>query len=142
MLVTTGHPIIPDQIDEHGIPVVRVPTLKEMLDLGGQEPVKYPFTKTYEEAEMDPFVLLTTSGTTSVPKLVIIRHGWVSAVERAHSVPDSNGLPPSFSIFKNKKLWSPLPAFHVSTSSITSSGTRHRGVKFRFAKSFLNRAED
>ncbi|RDL42326.1 uncharacterized protein BP5553_02305 [Venustampulla echinocandica] len=112
MIFAEGHPINPDQIDKHGIPIVRVPTLKEMLDIGGPEPVAYTFTKTYDEAEMDPLVLLTTSGTTSVPKLVVVRHGWVSAVDRAHSVPKSNGRAPSFTVFKNRRLWSPLPAFH------------------------------
>ena len=44
------------------------------------EPVQpYPYTKTWEEARKDPYVVMHSSGTTGIPKVLILKQGTVAA---------------------------------------------------------------
>ena len=56
--------------------VHEVPDLDVLLN-AEQAPL-YLFEKTYDEARLDPFVVLHTSGSTGLPKPVVVAHGTMS----------------------------------------------------------------
>lgn len=47
---------------ESGLKILALPRLQWMLDNEGQK--RYPYEKTYEEAEWDEIIIIHTSGTT------------------------------------------------------------------------------
>lgn len=57
---------------------------------GPVEPFSY--TKAFDEAEWDPFVVLHTSGSTGFPKPVIARNGMLAIGDKFHNLGDKNGV--------------------------------------------------
>jgi acyl-coenzyme A synthetase/AMP-(fatty) acid ligase len=49
------------------------------------------YSKTFEEAEWDPLLVLHTSGSTGIPKPVIVRQGMVAIGDAFHNLPEWNG---------------------------------------------------
>ena len=47
--------------------------------LEGEDVQSYPYTKTWEEARKDPYVVMHSSGTTGTPKILILKQGTVAA---------------------------------------------------------------
>ncbi|KAK2015966.1 male sterility protein [Colletotrichum eremochloae] len=74
-----------------------------------------PFTKNAAQAEWDPFLVLHTSGSTGLPKPIVIRHGSVALTDCVFSLPEWNGALPVFQAMDAlmKKHFNPLPMFHA-----------------------------
>lgn len=53
------------------------------------EPVPYP--KTFEEARWEPLCVLHTSGSTGIPKPIVVRHGMLSIGDAYNAKPDWKG---------------------------------------------------
>jgi acyl-CoA synthetase (AMP-forming)/AMP-acid ligase II len=51
----------------------------------------FPYTKTFEEAEWDPMLLLHTSGSTGFPKPIVVRQGMLAIGDKFRTLPDKNG---------------------------------------------------
>ncbi|KAK2736771.1 hypothetical protein FQN57_000543 [Myotisia sp. PD_48] len=63
-------------IKQHGdVRQLPIPTVDWLLT---NQSRPFPYTKTYEEAKSDPFVVLHTSGSTGFPKPVVWTNEWVS----------------------------------------------------------------
>ncbi|KAK3367615.1 hypothetical protein B0H63DRAFT_405312 [Podospora didyma] len=60
-----------------------------------EEVEPFPFNKTFDEAEWEPFMLLHTSGSTGLPKPVLVRHGMLAIGDKIHNLPD----------WKGRKIW-------------------------------------
>lgn len=74
----------------------------------------YPYSKTYEEADHDPFVIIHTSGSTGLPKPVTLYHGGLAIVDRQRNLPPYNGRVPKVQVFgKGDRTLCVLPPFHV-----------------------------
>ena len=61
----TTQPVIPPVagiLSSHSMKTLYVPPLAELLDGATCQP--YPYTKTFEEAQREPFLVLHTSGST------------------------------------------------------------------------------
>ena len=75
----------------------------------------YPFTETWETASKDPIAVLHTSGSTGIPKPIVITHEHMAAVDKYHFLPSVDGQPYSISLFENKRVLSFMPPFHVGS---------------------------
>lgn len=51
----------------------------------------FPYKKSFEEAEWDPFAVLHTSGSTGIPKPIITRQGMVALCDAFQQLPDWQG---------------------------------------------------
>jgi len=69
-----------------------IPELEDLLG-GNGEPPHYPFIKTFEEAKNDPFLVLHTSGSTGMPKPIVLSHGYVATLDTLFNIPPVNGVP-------------------------------------------------
>ncbi|KAL4739539.1 acetyl-CoA synthetase-like protein [Aspergillus similis] len=77
----------------------------------------FPYTKTFDEAEWDPFVVLHTSGSTGLPKPVIIPQGSLALNDLHRYVPKYKGnLPwlPTWGNFDNPRYLCTCPLFHTA----------------------------
>ncbi|TKA64260.1 hypothetical protein B0A49_09579 [Cryomyces minteri] len=71
-----------------GLETWTVPSYAEMT----KEEVKlYPYTKSFDEAENDPVIVLHTSGSTGLPKPIIHTNGWWSCADSATVLPVPEG---------------------------------------------------
>ena len=66
-----------------------VPELEELFSKD-QVP-HYPYDKSFEQAEKEPCVILHTSGTTGLPKPIVITHGTFSTADAQQQIPSLNG---------------------------------------------------
>ena len=99
--------IVASILKENPMTHLITPELAELLD---EAPVPHiPFTKSFEEYRMKPWLLLHTSGSTGTPKIVPIRHGVPTTMD-------------AFWLFGNEvatrcgnmRLLAPFPPFHVA----------------------------
>ena len=90
-----------------------VPELEELLD---EEPVPmYPYAKSFEEAEMDPCLVLHTTGSTGLPKPVTWHVGFLSTYEAWRTIPPVDGYVPTTMIYQqSRRAYTSMPLFHTS----------------------------
>ncbi len=88
------------------------PELEDWL-FGSDVPL-YPYKKTFSQARYEPFVVLHTSGSTDVPKIVVQTHGTVAAVDAWHLIPFQGAHPTIISSFAGIRKFMPFPAFHAA----------------------------
>ncbi|RYP77415.1 hypothetical protein DL771_001210 [Monosporascus sp. 5C6A] len=81
---------VDDILAERPMSHATVPDLDELLDSEDRAP-PFPYTKTYEEAAQDPYLILHTSGTTGVPKPVVCNHAAAAALNAQQLLPDIDG---------------------------------------------------
>ncbi|KAI8634247.1 acetyl-CoA synthetase-like protein [Xylariaceae sp. FL1651] len=76
----------------------------------------FPYEKTFEQAEWDPFCILHTSGSTGLPKPVTIRTGMLAIADAHHTLPSwqgSNYWQIEW-VKRVKRQFSPMPLFHAA----------------------------
>lgn len=82
--------------------------LNELVDI-------YPYTKTFEEACMDPCLVLHTTGSTGLPKPVIWKVGILSTYEAWRTIPPVDGYVPTTEIYQqSRRAYTSMPLFHTS----------------------------
>lgn len=95
--------------------VIEIPGQKHWFSEGGDHR-PYQYTKTYDEARLDPFVVLHTSGSTGHPKPIVQRHGTVSIIDTHNAFPQL-GLPGAFpctDMCAGKRIYLTFPLFHTA----------------------------
>lgn len=87
-----------------------VPELEDLLTSEIARP--FPYEKTFEDARYETFVVLHTSGSTGVPKLVEITHGTLATQDSFQAV-HAQGAPPTIlEFFKNIRMHVGVPLSH------------------------------
>jgi acyl-CoA synthetase (AMP-forming)/AMP-acid ligase II len=75
----------------------------------------YPYTKTFEEACMDPCLVLHTTGSTGLPKPITWKVGILSTYEAWRTIPHVDGYVPNTEIYQqSKRAYTSMPLFHTS----------------------------
>jgi len=115
ILTPKGYSLHPDLLNKSGIPRYEVPETVELLIEG--EVREYKFSKSFDDAKDDPLAVLHTSGTTGLPKPVVITHLSIASFDIHRSLDDFNGYPPTYSGFNAKSIFNSLPPFHVRLAS-------------------------
>ena len=80
----------------------------------GDDEAAYPYHKEFAEARLEPFVAMHTSGTTGLPKPVVLNHGTLGAQEAFARIPSDSGAPIVWSSFKGMRVFNPFPMFHTA----------------------------
>ena len=111
---------IDDILSSRSIRHFEMPELNELLD--DEVVPQYPYEKTFEEARLDPYLALHTSGSTGLPKPIILNHAFVAAIDATlNLIPESSGNRPSWkrSIEHAEpvRIFMPFAPFHVISAS-------------------------
>lgn len=90
-----------------------VPELKELMD---ESPIDvYPYSKTFDEARMDPCLVLHTTGSTGLPKPITWQVGVLSTWESWRTIPAVNGYVPTPELYPlARRAYTAMPFFHTS----------------------------
>ncbi|KAI9046454.1 hypothetical protein LZ554_009203 [Drepanopeziza brunnea f. sp. 'monogermtubi'] len=112
LLTSSGYTISKDLVQKSGLSPICVPEIDQLLAEG--EVKEYPFTKTFDEARLDPFCILHTSGSTGLPKPIVLRHGWATVLDAQGGSPPLNGYRSLWRQVQGKRLFSALPPFHAA----------------------------
>ena len=78
---------VKDILDARPMLLLVVPELEDLLD-ADTDVEHYPFSKTFDEASNDPYLILHTSGSIGNPKTFLYRHGGMAAVDRQRALPN------------------------------------------------------
>jgi acyl-coenzyme A synthetase/AMP-(fatty) acid ligase len=92
--------------------------LPELLELLDEEPAaEYTYNVTFAEARQDPLVVLHTSGSTGLPKPIIVPHGSLATTDAHHLLPPIETRLTVTQLFENPyRVYSTFPLFHVRCS--------------------------
>lgn len=139
---------------DHGLRHFVIPELDDLLDTSSPA-TAYPYTKTFAEAEFDPFLVLHSSGTTGFPKPVTFNHAALAALDRHHLLPDMMGRPHVLDYMAGPNMGSRFlmttPPFHAMSAvfvmaisvfggSVFLPGFRHRATAVTDAGLLLEHA--
>lgn len=105
--------IVEEVLLKKAMRAMMVPTLEDTL-MAGEGPV-YPYSKTYSQAKHEPFIALHTSGSTSVPKPVLLNHGTLAHHDLFLNAKSLGGKALNLSRFSGKRVLLSLPAFHSAS---------------------------
>lgn len=83
------------------------------VKVDAEQPV-YPYTKTWDEAKDDPCLIVHTSGSTGVPKVVTYTNDMLVSIDRHRRLLPVEGCRCLVWETTGRRLYSTIPIFHVS----------------------------
>ncbi len=89
-----------------------LPDLDYFLEPG--KVLNYPYNKTFDEARLDPLVVLHTSGSTGIPKAVTVTHGTFSCIDAYQMIPSLGGAETIGPSLSGTRLFLAFPLFHAA----------------------------
>ncbi|KAI9659318.1 MAG: hypothetical protein M1821_001576 [Bathelium mastoideum] len=140
MLTSANKPPAVDSIvSAKNMKLLTVSSLDELLADGRVS--TYPYTKAFDQARDEPFVVLHTSGSTGFPKPVILNHGSMTQHDLHLETPKLSGKQTAMSRFSGKRVFFGLPVFHSGVICFLAFSIYSRTTPV-FSASFLPTAED
>ncbi len=103
-------PIVDAIVARHPVNLLHVPEIDELL---GQQYPHYAFDKQFAEAHAEPLLVLHTSGTTALPKPIMITHDWVASWCRATQLPAPTGTENLDKLHQGNRMLVMMPPFHA-----------------------------
>lgn len=97
-----------------------LPDLEYFLDTAPVE--RYPYDKTFDEACEDPYVVMHSSGTTGVPKILVLKLGSAAAHDAFQLFPSLGDAPWFVSSWKGKRVVTNFPWVHAGGPHMLGSG--------------------
>lgn len=88
----TQQPMVQPWLTQRGMQAVEIDPLDAWFPTEPEEVAPYPFDKTFEEAEWEPLCVLHTSGSTGLPKPVLIRQGMLAIIDAYHALDEWQGM--------------------------------------------------
>lgn len=87
-------------------------------------PPPLPYLKQFDQARWDPLVVLHTSGSTGIPKPIVMRQGSFAIADGFRNGPDFHGFPSAWEYWGSAtKFFLPMPLFHAAgIAAISSTG--------------------
>ncbi len=75
----------------------------------------YAYNKTFDEAARDPFIIVHTSGSTGLPKPIVLHHGGVATLDSFHLISALDGFDAMLKVSESPpfRIFTSLPPFHV-----------------------------
>ena len=97
-------------LGERDLEILDLVSLEECLE---ETPVKEClYDETWETAHNKPFVILHTTGSTGLPKPVVITHSLMSTIDAFHNLKPVEGQSATFKKFTGTRMYCALPPFH------------------------------
>ncbi|KAI0397506.1 acetyl-CoA synthetase-like protein [Xylariaceae sp. FL0594] len=110
---TENNELVDQILANRPMEVLQTPTLEELLD---PRPVaKYPYTKTWEQANLDPLAVLHTSGSTGLPKPIVMRLGTIASGDAIKDIALEEGEEITPSWASTDLVFNPFPWFHAAS---------------------------
>ncbi|TGO45147.1 hypothetical protein BCON_0418g00100 [Botryotinia convoluta] len=92
-----------------GIRILELPELSELTEKPQRH---FPFEKTFEAAQNEPFVVLHTSGTTELPKPIVWSHDYIATCTQRNESPP--GYVNQMELYAGKRIFNTFPYFHAA----------------------------
>ena len=108
--------------------IIVTPDVGYFLHLDCKDNPLYTFSKTYEQARYEPFGVFHTSGSTGIPKPVIMTHGTFTAMDACQLIPSQGGQPTYLECIRDTRLFSGFPLFHTAGCSHLFKAAFVRGL--------------
>ncbi|KAF4961276.1 hypothetical protein FSARC_10223 [Fusarium sarcochroum] len=118
-------PVVGELVQTNKMNILEVPALHHWLE-DGQEKL-YPFTRTFKEARTEPFLVLQTSGSTGMPKPLVMTHG-TFAVQDAYTELPSHGYQDVYpAMCAGSRVYLGFPVSHSAGITMLLPGTIYAG---------------
>ncbi|KAL8665437.1 MAG: hypothetical protein Q9168_007704, partial [Polycauliona sp. 1 TL-2023] len=111
-LITSEEVQVDQSLTGKGLRHLIIEGLEDLLSEKGVE--HYSYTKTFEDAKHDPFIVIHTSGSTGLPKPIVLYHGGLSTVDALRDLGEhDNQLPLAQDLISARPCFGALPPFHM-----------------------------
>lgn len=106
-------PVVASIEEKRPMRLIIMPDLEQLFNHSNLCP-SYSFKKTFDEARHDNCVVLHTSGSTGVPKVVYIKHGWFTVLDAYRNLESLGVSKMQLTRFEGLRLFIPFPFCHAA----------------------------
>ena len=87
--------------------------------LSQDECKRYPYSKSFDEARLEPLMVLHTSGSTGIPKPIAMAHGTLATIDAYRKLPSMGEKECIGLSWKGTRLFVAFPLFHAASMCYT-----------------------
>lgn len=100
-------------LERRPMKAISVPEAEDWLN---SDPEPFPYSRTFDDARWDPLVVLHTSGSTGIPKPIVVRQGSSAVADGQRTLPDHQGCAVLWKYWADnaKIILVPMPLFHAA----------------------------
>ena len=102
-------PVISKILKQHSLEKIVIPELEALLSDTPVEVIS--FNRSFEDYRHKPFLLLHTSGSTGIPKIITIRHGYTTTMDGYSRLAGGSEV---VNRVGGRRIFNPFPPFHMA----------------------------